>query len=190
MVTDAAVYTPTRYRFSVEEYALMGTCGILHEDQRVELIDGEIIQMSPIGVKHMRCVNRLNRRLVLALGERAIVSIQNPAVLSGHDAPQPDVAVLGASAEEHEGHPLPSEVLLVIEVSDSTLAYDRRVKLPLYARAGVPEVWIVDLQHDAIVQHADPQGEAYRAVTTYRRGDDVTSRALSNLVLAAADLLP
>jgi Uma2 family endonuclease len=190
MVTEAAVYTPTRYRFSVREYEQMGEHGILHEDQRVELIDGEIIQMSPIGEKHLWCVNRCNRRLILALGERAIVSIQNPVVLSGHDEPQPDVVVLRPSAEDHRGTPLPADILLLIEVSDSTLAYDKRVKLPLYARAGIAETWIADLQHDAIVQHAEPEGRTYRAVTTYRRGEVVACRALPDLALAVTDLLP
>jgi Uma2 family endonuclease len=190
MVTEAAVYTPTRYRFSVQEYEQMGERGILHADLRVELIDGEIIQMSPIGDRHMRCVNRFTRRLVLALGERAIVSIQNPVVLSGHDEPQPDVVVLWPSAEEHAGTPLPGDVALLIEVSDSTLAYDRRVKLPLYARAGIAEVWIADLQHDTIIQHADPGDGSYRSVATYRPGDVVACRAIPDLALAVADLLP
>ncbi|HWE61369.1 MAG TPA: Uma2 family endonuclease [Chloroflexota bacterium] len=190
MITEAAVYTPTRYRFSVQEYEQMGTRGILHEDLRVELIDGEILQMSPIGERHLWCVNRFNRRLVLALGERAIVSIQNPVVLSGHDEPQPDVVVLRPSAEEHRGTPLPGDVALMIEVSDSTLAYDRRVKLPLYARAGIAETWIADLQHDVIVQYADPQGGTYQAATTYRRGDVVVCGTLPDLALAVAALLP
>lgn len=190
MVTEAAVYAPTRYRFSVREYEQMGERGILHEDLRVELIDGEIIQMSPIGDKHMRCVNRFNRRLVLALGERAVVSIQNPIVLSGHDEPQPDVVVLWPSAEEHRGTPLPGDVALLIEVSDSTLAYDKRVKVPLYARTGIAEVWIADLQHNTIIQYIEPEGGTYRAVTTYRRGEVVASRTLPDLAFDVTDLLP
>jgi Uma2 family endonuclease len=168
----------------------MGMHGIIHEDERVELIDGEIIQMSPIGDKHARCVNRFNRHLVLALGERAIVSIQNPVVLSAHDEPQPDAAVLAPGAEQHDGTPRSGDVLLLVEVSDTTLRYDQRVKLPLYARAGIPEVWIADLGGEAIIQYADPEEGTFRAVTTYRRGQSITPRILSNLTFRVVDLLP
>jgi Uma2 family endonuclease len=190
MATAAAVQEPQRYRFAVWDYERMGTFGILGEDDRVELIDGEIIQRSPIGVKHARCINRLTRRLVRALGEQAIVSIQNPIVLSDHDEPQPDVAVLRPSAEEHMSNPRPSDVFLVIEVSDSTLAYDRGVKLPLYARAGILEAWIADVDHDIISQYSIPSNGEYQVVATYQRGDAISSHVLPELSLQVNDILP
>lgn len=193
MATEAtalAVYAPKHYRFTVQGYEDLGEHGIINEDERVELIDGEILEMSPIGDKHLRCVNKLTRRLVMELGERAIVSIQNPVILSSHDEPQPDAAVLAPSAELHSGNPVASDVLLLIEVSDSTLAYDRRVKLPLYARAGIPEVWIVDLGGRAITQYTDPRGGSFQTATTYRGGQSIAARLIADLTLHVDDLLP
>jgi Uma2 family endonuclease len=190
MVTRSTAQAPTRYRFSVETYERMGQLGILDEDERVELIDGEIIQMSALGDKHVRCVNRFTRHLSRALGERAIVSIQNPVVISPHDEPQPDVAVLQPSAEEHAGKPRPPDVLFLVEVSDSTLRYDRTVKLPLYARGGIPEVWIADLAGETITRYAAPEHGRYRDVTSFPRGESITSHAISGLTLRVDDLLP
>jgi Uma2 family endonuclease len=190
MAAGSTAQAPARYRFSVETYERMGQLGILDEDERVELIDGEIIQMSAMGDRHVRCVNRLTRRLVMALGEGAIVSIQNPIVLSAHDEPQPDVAVLQPSAEDHTGNPRPADVLFVVEVSDSTLRYDQTVKLPLYARSGIPEVWIADLAAGTITRYAAPEQGRYGHATSFRRGDTITSSVLSDLSLRVDDLLP
>jgi Uma2 family endonuclease len=190
MSAELAMSQPKHYRFTTQEFERMSEQGILSADARFELIGGEIIQMSPIGWKHARCVNNLNRLLVLALGNRAIVSIQNPIVLSERDEPQPDVAILHLSANEHPSNALPADVSFVIEVADATLQYDERIKLPLYARAGIIETWIVDVDREAISQHVDPVGDGYDTTTTFYRADTIVSSAFPDLRLGAQDILP
>jgi Uma2 family endonuclease len=130
----SAVFTPTRHKLSVDDYHKLGEAGILDEDSRVELIEGELIDMAPIGPPHMMAVNRLNRLLVRAVGDLGIVSIQNPITLPPHSEPQPDIAVLRPGIDKRgAGLPGPADVLLLIEVADTTLAYDRGTKLQLYA---------------------------------------------------------
>ena len=129
----------TRRRFTVHEYHRMAEAGILHEDDRVELIEGELIEMAAIGTRHFTCVNGLNRFLVRSVGDEAIVSVQNPVRLDEYGEPQPDLAVI-RPRDYRESLPMPEDVLLLIEVSDTTLAYDRGVKLPMYARKGMREV--------------------------------------------------
>ena len=190
MAAGSTVPVPTHYRFSVETFERLGQLGILDDAVRVELIDGEIIQMSAMGDRHVRCVNRLNRRLFMALGERVIISIQNPLVLSANDEPQPDVAVLRPSAEDHGGNPGPADVLFVVEVSDSTLRYDQTVKLPLYARGGIAELWIADLTSETITRYAAPEQGRYGSITAFHRGERITSSVVSDLILLVDDLLP
>ena len=167
----------THHRFTVEQFERMAEVGILHEDDRVELIDGEIMQMTAIGAKHFRCVNRLNRLLVLALETTASVSVQNPVRLSAVTAPQPDLAILRGQDEE-DAAALPEDVLLVVEVSDSTLAYDRNTKLPTYARAGIAEAWIVDLNAGRIERHTNPRNTGYSMIAHYEHGDMLVSTVL------------
>ncbi|HET7035812.1 MAG TPA: Uma2 family endonuclease [Thermomicrobiaceae bacterium] len=190
MTTTAPSQVLTRYRFSVDDFQRMGEAGIFGEDDRVELLDGEIVAMNPIGVYHATCVNLLNQFLVLALGRQAIVSIQNPIALGEHDEPQPDVAVVQQSVRQHAGHPVPSDVLLLIEVADSTLAYDRDVKLPRYARAGIPETWIVDLPGRLLTRYSEPTAEGYRVATIFRPGETIPSTTLPALQLVPSDILP
>jgi Uma2 family endonuclease len=136
---------PTRRRFTVDEYYCMAEAGILHEDDRVELIEGDIIAMAAIGNRHMSCVKRLNRLFNERLGRRVVVSVQDPIRLSRRTEPQPDVALLRPRDDFYApGHPGPDDVLLVVEVVDTSLPYDRR-KLRLYARAGIPCVWLAIL---------------------------------------------
>jgi len=173
----------THHRFTADEYERMGEVGILHEDDRVELIDGEIVQMAAIGAKHFRCVNRLNRLLVLALGTTASVSVQNPVRLSDITMPQPDLAVLhGQDVDDTVA--LPEDVYLVIEVSDSTLASDRSTKLPSYARAGIAEAWIVDLKAGRIERHTDPGTTGYRLIAILERGDTLASTVLPAIAIS------
>jgi len=146
--------TGERRLFTAEEYFRMGEAGILQEDDRVELIEGEIVEMSPIGSRHAACVNRLVKLFVREVGDSGIVGAQNPVLLPDYSGPQPDVAVLRLREDFYaEAHPTPGDVLLLIEVSDTTLRYDREVKLPLYALAGILEVWIVDLQNGEILTY-------------------------------------
>lgn len=153
----------SRRRFDVDEYQAMLRAGILSEDDRVELIEGEIVQMSAVGVRHAACVRRLTRLLVGAVEDPGRLSIQNPVRLDAHSEPEPDVVLLRERDDDYScAHPRPEDVLLLVEVADSSLPFDRGVKLPLYARAGVVEVWIVDLDGDAIEVHRAPEGEGFR----------------------------
>ena len=145
-----------RRRFTVHDYHRMGEAGILREDDRVELIEGELVEMTAIGTRHFSCVNRLTRMLVMNVGNDAIVSVQNPVRLNEYNEPRSDLAVI-RPRDYKESLPMPEDVLLLIEVSDTTLAYDRGVKLPLYARAGIREVRIVDLPNESIARYTSPQ---------------------------------
>lgn len=174
-------------RFTVEEYHKMGEAGILREGDRVELIDGEVVEMNPIGWRHARSVSHLNMKLVRAVGDRYIVGVQNPITLSQHGEPQPDLMIYN---EPPPGRlPGPEEVLVLIEVSDPTLSYDRNVKLPRYALASIPEVWIVDLQGETVERHNDPRDGVYRRTEKARRGDQLASEALPGLLVPVNDAL-
>jgi Uma2 family endonuclease len=173
---------PTRWRFTVRDYHRMGEAGILHEDDRVELIEGELVEMAAIGTRHFSCVNGLNRLLVMSVGDEAIVSVQNPVRLNEYTEPQPDLTVI-RPRDYRLSLPGPEDVLLLIEVSDTTLAYDRGVKLPLYARAGIREVWIVDLAGEVIVRHTDPSGDGYRNSEHARRGEMIVPTMLSGAAI-------
>jgi Uma2 family endonuclease len=183
-------HRPERFRFSTNDYEKLAEAGILVEDDRLELIEGDILRMSPIGKFHVWCVARLNYLLTRRLGDRAVVLIQSPIRLDGHSEPEPDVAVVRPQ-EQFFGIdlPTPADILLLIEVSDSSLAYDRDVKLALYARAEIPEVWLVDLNTDTFYLYARPSNGAYQSIQTYRRGDTVTSATLPDLALRVEEIL-
>jgi Uma2 family endonuclease len=166
-----------RRRFTVHDYHRMGEAGILHEDDRVELIEGEIVEMTAIGTRHFSCVNGLTRLLVVSVGDEAVVSVQNPVRLNEYTEPQPDLTAI-RPRDYRLSLPGPEDVLLLIEVSDTTLAYDRGVKLPLYARAGIREVWIVDLSGETIGRYTGPSADGYRHVDQMRRGQTLESTAL------------
>jgi Uma2 family endonuclease len=143
---------PRRHRITVHEYHRMAEVGLLAPDARVELIEGEIIDMAPIGKEHTSVVDQLNRLLVRAVGDDAIVRVQGSIRLSQISEPEPDVVLLKPRPDFYRSeYASGADTLLVIEVSDTTLRYDRDVKVPLYARHGVPEVWIVDLQNDRLL---------------------------------------
>lgn len=151
-----------RHRLTVRDYQRMGEAGIFHEDERTELIEGEIVDMAPIGAGHASSVKRLANILKLAVGDGAIVSVQDPIVLGKHSAPQPDIALLRPRADYYAtAHPQAEDVLLIIEVADSSLAYDRDIKLPLYAQHGIPEVWLVDLTARQLTIHQQPAAAGY-----------------------------
>jgi len=146
-----------RHRYTVEDYERMGAAGILGEDDRVELIEGEIIDMPPIGSPHGGSVNRIAQKLTLAVGDRAIVAVQNPIRLDDFSEPQPDIALLKPREDFYAArHPTPDDVLMLIEVAETSIRYDRDKKLPLYARAGIPEVWLVDIKAGRITRYRDP----------------------------------
>ena len=155
-----------RHRLTVDEYYRMAEVGVLAPDARVELIDGEIIDMAPQKSRHAAVVNELMRRLVRSVGDRALVTCQTPLRLSQRSEPEPDLMLLRPRADGYaQAHPNAADVLLLIEVADSSARYDREVKLPLYARHGVAEVWIVDLEAGVLRQQRSPAGESYAEAT-------------------------
>src|SRR5919199_3640667 len=161
----------TRRRFTTAEYEQMGESGILREDDRVELIDGEVLEMSPIGRRHVACVLRLERLFGERFRDVALVSSQNPVALPPYDEPQPDVALLALRTDFYASAlPGAADVRLLVEVADRSARYDRDVKVPRYAQAGIREVWLVDLEHDRLLAYRDPAGDGYQVVQTLRRG--------------------
>lgn len=179
-----------RRRFTVDEYLRMAEVGLLAEDDRVELIRGEIIEMSPINVAHALCVNRLNTLLSAKLAGRATISVQNPIYLDQRTLPQPDLAVWKLPSEEfHDRFAGPAEVLLLIEVADSSVTYDRRLKAALYAQAGIVEYWIVNLPERQIEVFREPLSSGYRTLTRYLPGEQVSPLAFADLELNVDDIL-
>ena len=179
-----------RYRFTTAEYHRMAEAGVLGEDDRVELIDGEILEMSPIGPRHAACVKRLSHLFSQRLGGEAIVSVQDPIGLSDHAEPQPDLALLRPRADFYAPeHPTPEEVLLVIEVADNSVEYDRQIKAPLYARNRIPELWLLDLGRDHLVVYRDPTGDGYATTRLLRPGEAISPLAFPHLMIPIADIL-
>lgn len=157
----------------------MGVSGIFTEDDRVELLDGDIVEMSPLGPRHVRSVNRLNMLLAPLLVGHAIVQVQSSLKLDAHWEPEPDIAVLRLREDDYvSGLPTGADVLLLIEVVDSSREYDR-AKLPAYARSGIPEVWLVDLQDQVLWSYRQPVGAEYRLLQALRIGDSVTPQAFA-----------
>jgi Uma2 family endonuclease len=176
-----------RRRFTVEEYERMGRAGVFGPEDRVELIHGEIIEMSPIGTRHAAAVNNLNRLLVAGLGQRAVVSPQNPVQIGSHSMPQPDLAVLRWRSYV-AARPVVEDLLLLVEVSDTTLGFDRTVKLGLYMGAGVPEYWIVDVGARAIALHRRPGRNVYREVDRLTPGQSVSLGAFPDVIIPVANV--
>ncbi|MDZ8109136.1 MAG: Uma2 family endonuclease [Nostoc sp. DedQUE12a] len=157
-----------RRKFTVEQYQKMIESGILTEDDRVELIRGEIIEMSPIATKHAACVNRLINLLVQLLGKRVIVAAQNPVALNDNSQPQPDVALLKPRDDFYAtAHPQPQDIFLLIEVADSTIEYDREEKIPLYAQANIIEVWLVDINEEIVEVYQQPTAAGYQLMQKF-----------------------
>lgn len=177
-----------RRRFTVHEYHQMAEAGILTEDDRVELIEGEIVDMAPIGSQHAASVARLTVLFSRVQG-RGIVWVQNPIRLGEHSEPQPDLTLLKPRADFYaKAHPGPEDVLLVVEVSDTSAEYDREVKLPLYAQAGIPEVWLVDLATEGVEVYRTPTPQGYREARQLRRDQRLAPQAFPTLDLAVDDL--
>jgi Uma2 family endonuclease len=175
---------PQKHPISAEEYLRMGEAGVFAPEARLELIEGEIVEMAPIHPPHAGLVRRLSRLLFQQAGPRAQVSVQAPLVLSGRSVPQPDLALLKPRADDYmSGHPEPSDVLLVIEVSDTTLAFDSKVKAALYARGGIAEMWVVDVSGRAIQVYREPVESGYRVNFSAPAGKTVGCRALPGIAI-------
>jgi Uma2 family endonuclease len=179
-----------RRALTVAEYHRMGEVGILTERDRVELFEGELIAMSPIGSEHAGAVNALTRLLVQAVGERGTVAVQNPVRLDDLSEPQPDFAVLKPRADDYRrATPRSGDVLLIVEVADTSLAYDRDVKRSLYARHGVPEFWIVNLAGNEVEVCRAPTGDQYASVSHVGRDGVLEPELLSGVAIAVTAIL-
>lgn len=187
---DRRTGMPLPRLFTVDEYERMIAAGIIHEGERVELIEGEIVKMASMGSLHAGCVRRTQHGFEHWVVGTAIVSVQCPIRLPSRSEPEPDVALLRPRADFYaNSHPTPDDILLLIEVAHSSLAPDRRRKIPMYARAGIREVWLVNLDAGVIELYRDPHGSHFRAVTVHRRGDMLTPLDLPDLRIDVSDIL-
>ena len=169
----------TKHRVSVTEYYAMVGTGELSENDRVELIEGEVLEMSPIGVRHTGCIRQLIILLSRGNGVDFILDVQNPIRLDDHSEPEPDISVLRLRPDRYiNSQPTAADVLLLIEVADSSILYDRNVKIPLYSRMRIPEVWLVNLINDTIEVCTQPVDDSYQTKVVFGRGEIVVSPTL------------
>ncbi|MEZ4706465.1 MAG: Uma2 family endonuclease [Caldilineaceae bacterium] len=168
--------------FTVDDLEQMLESGILTENDNVELLDGELVTMSPVGSRHVACVNRLNQSISRIVGEEAIVSVQNPIRIRPDSQPEPDIAIL-RPRDDFYANALPEaiDVLLLIEVSDSSLDYDKEIKLGIYGRGGVPEVWIVNLHDEQVDSYRGPFNGGYRLRERFLLGENIKAELLPAL---------
>lgn len=189
-VEQTEIIELNRRRFTAEEYWRLVEVGILSEDDAVELIWGEIVEMSPINVPHALCVNRLNAQLSEKLAGRALVSIQNPIQLDEFSLPQPDIALWKPPSNMyHDRLAGRSEVLLVIEVAVSSLRHDRTAKVKLYGAAGIADYWIVNLPERQIEVYREPRPNGYRTVTRYAPGETISPLAFADITVSVSDII-
>jgi Uma2 family endonuclease len=181
--------THTLYRFSVDDYEQMIESGILDENSRVEFIRGRVVQKMPVGDRHAACVKRFNRLMNQRVGDRAVIGVQDP-VRFDDSVPEPDLSLLRPREDFYESvAPRPADVFLLVEVSDTTIDYDRDVKGPLYAEAGVPEYWIVNLNDDTLEVQRQPRTDGtYADVKTLSRGQQVEVAALPGIVVSVDEM--
>jgi Uma2 family endonuclease len=185
--TTMAQMQPHDRLFTVDEYYKMAEAGIIGRDERVELIAGRIVTTGPIGSPHAWCVNRL-ADVLSQVRTRAFIGVQNPVRLDSNGVPEPDIAVIRRDAPD-DRHPAPADVLLIVEVADTSLTYDRHTKVPLYARAGIPETWIADLNGERIEVHREPSPDGYRLVRAYGRGERISPLFAPDLVVEVDEVL-
>lgn len=173
-----------RWQFTVDDYHRMRETGILTEDDRVELIDGEVRLLSPVGPFHAAIVKRLNTLLGNKTGEQAIISVQDPIQLDDHSEPEPDIAVLRFDDTYYaQHHPTPADIFFVIEVADTSLEYDRDEKLPRYAESGIREVWLIDVEAETVEQYTQPVHNSYTLKQTFKRGELISSATFPTITL-------
>jgi Uma2 family endonuclease len=177
-----------RRLLTVDEYHRMGEAGILTDADRVELIEGELVAIAPIGSEHIATTNALTRLLVIAVGDRGIVSVGNPVRLTQHSEPQPDFAVLKSRNTYRTTLPRPEDTMLAVEVSNTSLDYDRKVKLALYARSGIPELWIVNLAVNEVAVYQAPVADSYTSVARACRSDVMTIKAIPGVLIPVSEI--
>jgi len=180
----------TKRRFTADEFVRMGEAGILRREDRVELIDGEIVTKMTIGPRHAACVDRATRLLVTRAGESAIIRVQGAVRVNLFSQPEPDLMLLRPRSDFYApGHPGPADILLIIEVAESSLDYDRKVKAPLYARSSVHEYWLIDLNKNVVTCYSSPEHDTYRVARRFRRGQSLSPRLLPGVVVSVDELL-
>jgi Uma2 family endonuclease len=180
---------PMRLRFTVDEYYRMIELGLLKDYGKAEIMEGELIKKMTIGDRHAAVVNSLTRFFVKNVSDDVLVSVQNPVRLSDYNEPEPDIALADLRKYDGKRHRQPAEIILIVEVSDSTLKYDRDVKLALYAEAEIPEVWIVNLPNDIIEVHQKPCVGIYQLAKIFKRGEILSSEILPELSIALDKIL-
>ena len=180
----------SHYLFSVEDYHQLLTAGILEPGDRIELIQGELTMMPPIGPEHSSHTRRLTNLLPRKLPESVVLQMNEPITIPNHSEPQPDAAIVKVKADNYrKAHPTPKDVLLVIEVADSSTDFDNKVKAKLYGKAGIPEYWIVEIEEACVRVFTDPSKQGYRTIKEYHRGDKVKCGTVPELHLAVSELL-
>ena len=185
----STVFTPTRMRISIDRYQKMVAAGVLTSSDRVELIEGEILGMAPIGTRHAALTGRLVKRLLLSLGDRATVRAANPVDLGHFSEPEPDLLVLKARVDDYlHAHPQAQDVLLLIEVAESSLAFDQGIKRALYARFGVSEYWVVDVNRQRIFAYLSPAKGTFQVSREYLINDTISPQAFPDFNLAVREL--
>ena len=183
-------FTSNIHKFTVQQYHLMHEAGVFTEGDRYELINGEIREMSPIVIKHAVCVAKTARLFQIKLGDRAFVWTQNPIILRNYSEPQPDLAILKWRDDFYASAlPTPEDILLIIEVADSTIAYDRDVKMPLYAVNGIPEMWLFDVNQQIIEGYTQPSSSGYKRMQRYEQGDTLAMNTFPEFNFNWEDLL-
>ncbi len=178
-------------RFTVDEYFAMAEAGILKREERVELIDGVIVEMAPIGNNHLGTTDLYTMLFARAVGDRAIVRVQGSILLAERSMPEPDLVLLRARQDFYRYRAaVPEDVLLLIEVADSSVDYDRHQKLPRYAQAGIPEVWITVLPERIIEAHTEPVAGRYTRKRIYVPGDTISPTCFPDIALSVSEILP
>jgi len=181
----------SRKLFTVHDYHRMVDAGILCEDDRVELIRGEVLTMSPIGPRHSAAVLRATQSLVRIVGDLAIVGVQGSIRLDEYDEPQPDIYLLRPKDDFYaSGYTGPADIFLIVEMADSSLEYDREIKMGLYAETGVPEYWIADIRNDCVIAYSNPDKLSYRTTQTFQRGSILNPHLLPECPIPVDVLLP
>jgi Uma2 family endonuclease len=178
------------FRFSVEQYEALWEAGVFHDDNRVELLDGEIIRRRAGGIYHIKSVRRLLNQCAKHYADLCFVDCQNPVVFDNFSEPQPDILLLALSIDDGLEKPSPADVFLAVEVADSSLHYDSSAKLRAYARSGIPEYWIVNLTESRVEVHRQPQGESYAETFHRSSGETLAPAAFPDRPIAVADILP
>jgi Uma2 family endonuclease len=178
-----------RHQFTVKQFHQMAESGILSENERVELIRGEMIDMSPIGTRHSGCVLFLSNLLILLLGGRALINVQNPVELDETSEPQPDIALLKPRPDFYKNsHPQAEDIFSLIEVADTTVKYDREVKIPLYAEANIPEVWLVDVNQEVVEVYRNPLQGVYQDVQTLVKNQILSILAFPDMHINVSEM--